>query len=153
MTLLNDYQAVFNEREDLKIIEKAESKIGSSYFLPHRPVVKNDENTTKIRPVFDVSARESGKSLKQLRYTGPNLLEQIPDILDRFRSYPIGISVDIEKAFLQLGITPEHSDFLRFFYPKEGEKITYRLRRVVFGVLSSPFLLAAVLSHLLENAF
>ncbi|GFY22142.1 uncharacterized protein TNCV_3297851 [Trichonephila clavipes] len=43
--------------------------------------------------------------------TGPNLIEQIPDILDRFRRYPIGLSADIEKAFLQLGITPKHRDF------------------------------------------
>ncbi|GFU95193.1 uncharacterized protein TNCV_4139771 [Trichonephila clavipes] len=65
--------------------------------------------------------------------------------------YPIGLSADIEKAFLQLGITPKHRDFLRFFYPDEGEEIVYRHCRVVFGVSSSPFLLAAVLVHLLEN--
>ncbi|GFW08695.1 integrase catalytic domain-containing protein [Trichonephila clavipes] len=52
---------------------------------------------------------------------GPNLIEQIPDILDRFRRYPIGLSADIEKAFLQLGITPKHRDFLRFFYPDEAK--------------------------------
>ncbi|KAF8785753.1 hypothetical protein HNY73_011259 [Argiope bruennichi] len=63
---------------------------------------------------------------------GPNLIEQIPDIIDRFRSYPIGISADIEMAFLQLGIAPEHRDFLRFFYPKEDEEIIYRHCRVVF---------------------
>ncbi|GFU62852.1 integrase catalytic domain-containing protein, partial [Trichonephila clavipes] len=79
------------------------------------------------------------------------IIEQIPDILDRFRRYPIGLSADIEKAFLQLGITPKHRDFLRFFYPDEGEEIVYRHCRVVFGVSSSPFLLAAVLAHLLEN--
>ncbi|GFQ98711.1 integrase catalytic domain-containing protein [Trichonephila clavata] len=57
----------------------------------------------------------------------------------------------IEKAFLQLGIAPKHRDFLKFFHPDEGEEIVYRLCRVVFGVSSSPFLLAAVLTHLLEN--
>ncbi|GFX99025.1 integrase catalytic domain-containing protein [Trichonephila clavipes] len=61
------------------------------------------------------------------------------------------LSADIEKAFLQLGITPKHKDFLRFSYPDEGEEIVYRHCRVVFGVSSSPFLLAAVLAHLLEN--
>ncbi|GFX94384.1 DUF1758 domain-containing protein [Trichonephila clavipes] len=108
--------------------------------------------TTKIRPVFDASARATGQSsLNDLLYKGPNLIEQIPDILDRFRRYPIGHSADIEKAFLQLGITPKHRDFLRFFYPDEGEEIVYRHCRVVFGVSSSPFLLAAMLAHLLEN--
>ncbi|GBM67716.1 hypothetical protein AVEN_244301-1 [Araneus ventricosus] len=84
-------------------------------------------------------------------YSGPNLIEQIPDIIDRFRSYPIDISADIEKAFLQLGIAPEHRDFLRFFYPTENEEIVYRHSRVLFGVSSSPFLLAAALSHLPEH--
>ncbi|GFT19679.1 integrase catalytic domain-containing protein [Trichonephila clavipes] len=98
------------------------------------------------------SAHATGQSsLNDLLYKDPNLIEQIPDILDRFRRYPIGLSADIEKAFLQLGITPKHRDFLRFFYPDEGEEIVYRHCRVVFGVSSSPFLLAAVLAHLLEN--
>ncbi|GFW62204.1 integrase catalytic domain-containing protein [Trichonephila clavipes] len=83
--------------------------------------------------------------------TDPNLFEQIPDILDRFRTYPIRLSADIEKAFLQLGITPKHRDFFRFSYPDEGEEIVYRHCRVVFRVSSSPFLLNAVLAHLLEN--
>ncbi|GBM53933.1 hypothetical protein AVEN_64851-1 [Araneus ventricosus] len=77
--------------------------------------------------------------------------EQIPDIIDRFRSYPIGISADIEKAFLQLGIAPEHRNLLRFFYPTDNEQIVYRHCRVVFGVSYGPFLLAAELSHFIEH--
>ncbi|GBM96475.1 hypothetical protein AVEN_264015-1 [Araneus ventricosus] len=75
----------------------------------------------------------------------------IPDIIDRFRRYPISISADNEKAFLHLEIAPEHRDFLRFFYPTENEQIVYRHCRVVFGVSSNPFLLVAALSHLLEH--
>ncbi|XP_035210913.1 uncharacterized protein LOC118185196 [Stegodyphus dumicola] len=123
----------------------------TGHFLPHRPVIK-DSTTTKIRPVFDASARESGKcSLNDLLYKGPNLLEIIPEILDRFRIHPIGLSSDIEKAFLMLSIAPQHRDFLRFFYPSESEQIVYRHRRVVFGLKSSPFLLAASITHLLDN--
>ncbi|GFU97552.1 uncharacterized protein TNCV_2700561 [Trichonephila clavipes] len=46
---------------------------------------------------------------------GTNLIELIPDILDRFRMYPIGISADIEKAFLMPSVAPKDRDFLRFF--------------------------------------
>ncbi|GBN25538.1 hypothetical protein AVEN_79968-1 [Araneus ventricosus] len=88
--LLDDYKAVFKEWEELKIIEKIDCENGTSHFLLHRPVVKTDSITTKIRPVFDASARETGKdSLNDLLYKGPNLIEQIPDIIDRFRSYPL----------------------------------------------------------------
>ncbi|GFV77763.1 uncharacterized protein TNCV_1575111 [Trichonephila clavipes] len=150
--ILDDYKVVFKEWEKLEIIEKIEEKGDNSYFLPHRPIVKDDSITTKIRPAFDASARATDQSLlNDLLYKGPNLIEQIPDILDRFRRYSIGLSADIEKAFLQLRITPKHRYFLRFFYPDEGEETVYRYCRVVFGVSSSLFLLAAVLAHLLEN--
>ncbi|GFS49493.1 uncharacterized protein TNIN_419031 [Trichonephila inaurata madagascariensis] len=83
------------ERLSVKKTEKKE----------HRPIVKNDSVATKIRPVFESSARVTGQSsLNDLLYKGPNLIEKIPDILDRFRSYPIGLSADIEKAFLQLDL-------------------------------------------------
>ncbi|GFS77507.1 uncharacterized protein TNCV_320691 [Trichonephila clavipes] len=57
---------------------------------------------------------------------GPNLIELILDILDRFRMFPIGLSADIEKAFLQMNVTPEHRDLLRLFYPHENNEIVYR---------------------------
>ncbi|GBM83902.1 hypothetical protein AVEN_199789-1 [Araneus ventricosus] len=79
--LLDDYKAVFKEWEELKIIEKIDCENETSHFLPHRPVVKTDSITTKIRPVFAASARETGKnSLNDLLYKGPNLIEQIPQI-------------------------------------------------------------------------
>ncbi|GFX71582.1 putative RNA-directed DNA polymerase from transposon X-element [Trichonephila clavipes] len=108
--------------------------------------------TTKIRPVFDATAREGNNpSLNDCLLKVPNLIELIPNILDRFRIYPIGLSADIEKAFLQISVTPEHRDFLRFFYPHENNEIVYRHCRLVFGVCLSPFLLAASINHLLDN--
>ncbi|GBM79751.1 hypothetical protein AVEN_164489-1 [Araneus ventricosus] len=65
--------------------------------------------------------------------------------------YPIGISADIEKAFLMLSVAPKDRDFLRFFYPCNDVELIYRHCRIVFGVSSSPFLLNATIMHLLEN--
>ncbi|GFS82226.1 hypothetical protein TNCV_250611 [Trichonephila clavipes] len=45
----------------------------------------------------------------------------IPDILVRFRMFPIGISADIEKAFLLLFVAPKDRDFLRLFFPVADE--------------------------------
>ncbi|GFY53536.1 DUF1758 domain-containing protein [Trichonephila inaurata madagascariensis] len=74
--------------------------------------------TTKIRPVYDATARESGKpSFNDVLHKGPGLIELIPDILDRFRSYPISLSAGIEKAFLQLAIALEHTRILKIFLP------------------------------------
>ncbi|GFY73500.1 DUF1758 domain-containing protein [Trichonephila inaurata madagascariensis] len=97
--ILDDYKVVCKEWEELEVIEKIEEK-GENSYLPHRPIVKNDSIPTEIRPVFDASARVTGQSsLNDLLYKGPNLIEQIPDILDRFRRYPIGLSADIDKKY------------------------------------------------------
>ncbi|GFR12549.1 uncharacterized protein TNCT_323431 [Trichonephila clavata] len=64
------------------------------------------------------------------------------EIFDRFSSYPIGLSADIEKAFLQLGIAPKHLDFLRFFHPDEGEEIVYRHCRVVIWCIVKSLLVS-----------
>ncbi|GFV02831.1 probable RNA-directed DNA polymerase from transposon X-element [Trichonephila clavipes] len=149
-----DYQKVFQDWEKLNIIERVpDLELNKEcHYLAHRPVIKLDSQTTKIRPVFDASASEKGKpSLNECLLKGTNLIELIPDILDRFRMYPIGISADIEKAFLMLSVAPKDRDFLRFFSPCSEGRIVYRHCRVVFGVSSSPFLLNASIMHLLEN--
>ncbi|GFS64014.1 putative RNA-directed DNA polymerase from transposon X-element [Trichonephila clavipes] len=121
--------------------------------LLNEPVMKQASQTMKIRPVFDASARDKSQpSLNDCLNRGPNLIELIPDIIDRFRLYPIGLLSDIEKAFFQLSIIPEHRDYLRFFLPNVEESKIYRLCRVVFGICSSPFQLSACINHLLENS-
>ena len=84
--LFDDYQAVFDNWLEEAIIERVPvlEVDQESYYLPHRPVVKK-EGTTKIRPVFDASAKvKESPSLNQCLETGPNLIEFIPALLHRF---------------------------------------------------------------------
>lgn len=106
-TLFNDYDDVFKEWLGDGIIEKVE-EMGDykkeCHYLPHRPVVK-EGSTTRIRPVFDASAREKDKpSLNQCLEKGLNLIEHIPAVLLRFRENKIGVISDIKKAFLQISV-------------------------------------------------
>lgn len=145
--LLAEYRAVFENWESLKMIEEVpRSELDRmACYLPHRPVVKPNSTTTKIRPMFDASVRGKGQgSLNDCIEKGVNMIELIPDILDRFREKEVGISADIEKAFLQLEVNPRHRDFLRFF---NTDGRIYRHCRIVFGVTASPFLLGAVLNY------
>ena len=121
---------------------------GDVHYLPHPPIVRDDKETTKIRIVFNASAKCSGPSLNECLYSGSNLLSHIFDILLRFRGKKIGILSDVRQAFLNVGIHDDHKNYLRFLWldPDNcNETIIYRFLRVVFGVTSSPFLLQGTL--------
>jgi len=78
-------------------------------------------------------------------------------VLLRFRLHPVGVVSDVEKAFLQLGLKMTDRDVTRFLWVKDplqpltrDNVRTYRFCRVPFGVISSPFLLAATIDHHLQ---
>lgn len=153
--LFDDYDAIINNWLNEEIIEKVPLQEISErgYYLPHRPVIK-EGSTTRIRPVFDASARtKDSPSLNQCLKTGPNLIELVPTMLHRFRERKIGVIADIAKAFLQINISPSDRNVLRFlWWNPDGELETYRHRRVVFGVTSSPFLLGATIELHVKKA-
>ena len=68
------------------------------------------------------------------------------DILLRFRLGTIAVTADIKQAFLQILVDKKHQNFLRFLwyddvFDKDPNIIVYRFTRVIFGLISSPFLL------------
>lgn len=80
-----------------------------------------------MRPVFDASAKsKDGVSLNQCLETGPNLIELIPSMLLRFREKKIGVISDIEKAFLQISVTPKDRNVLRFLWWNNNNIAVYR---------------------------
>ena len=116
--------------------------------MPHKEVIKECRSTTKLRIVFDASAKYKGtSSLNEGLYKGPCLNADLYSLLLKFRIYPIAITADIEKAYLQISINKEHRDFLRFlWYSNLSEEIISKCRftRVIFGVTSSQFLLNGI---------
>ena len=156
--LLNAYNDIISEQENLNIIEKVpeSSTVDNVHYLPHRPVVRDDKVTTKTRMVFDASAKLKGPSLNDCLHAGPSLTTALYDTLIKFRENNIALVADIEKAFLQISLDPEHRDFVRFLWFEDpvnidyknfdnNKLVEYRLTRVLFGVTSSPFLLSATL--------
>ena len=66
--LVEKYDEIFKEYEQNKIIEKVPfdkvpKKPAQVHYLPHRPVLREDKETTKIRAVFDASCASDGPSL------------------------------------------------------------------------------------------
>lgn len=129
--------------------------------MPHHPVIKYaNSKISKIRPVSDGGfCGGGGFSLNMCLEKGPNLIPLIPDVLDRFRSYKIGLTNDIANAFLEISVCPTQRKYLRFFFPSrpseegsEGDNLLmYQHARLPFGLTCSPFILTAVIDDLLES--
>jgi len=148
-----EYEEVLEDWLRTGIIEEMPlSQRDEGHYLPHRPVVK-ENSTTKLRPVFDASARGQGRpSLNQCLEKGTNLIEIIPALLLRFRFHHVGVIADIKRAFLQVSLGKEDRDFLRFLWVNAvGDLRILRHARVAFGVTSSPFLLGAVIDFHLKR--
>jgi hypothetical protein len=78
------------------------------YYIPHHAICKSDEGETKIRVVFDASAKcPSGMSLNDALCPGPKLQRDIVDILIRFRLFRHAFTADICKMYRQILILPE----------------------------------------------
>ncbi|GFU06404.1 integrase catalytic domain-containing protein [Trichonephila clavipes] len=129
------------------------------YYLPHQAIKKEGRVTTSTRIVFDAASHQANElSLNDCLWPGPNLNPNLLDVLINFRLNRVAISSDIRQAFLQICLADKHKDFVRFLWtdsnPRIGEKLTlqvYRFNRVIFGVNSSPFLLAATIKYHIEK--
>jgi hypothetical protein len=73
------------EKGYLKRVTEEESSPPEVWYLPHFPVVRMDKTSTKVRIVFDCSAKTDGISLNGVIYTGPKLEQELFDVLIRFR--------------------------------------------------------------------
>ena len=67
-------------------------------------------------------------------------------MLNKFCWNAVGLTADIEKAFLMVGIKPEDRDMLRFLwfedpFAKKPEIAEFRFNRLVFGLRPSPLIL------------
>ena len=157
--ILQEYDAIIRDHLSKGIVERVSHSTnipGRVHYLPHHAVIRRDKETTKVRVVYDASARSNGPSLNNCLYTGPKFNQRILEILLRFRSYPIAWIADIEKVFLMISVAPRDRDVLRFLWitnidSDDPEIVALRFARVVFGVSSSPFLLNATIRHHIEK--
>ena len=151
--LLKIYGNIIQEQIKRGFIEKVEETTTTTkvHYIPHHPVHK-ESSTTPVRIVFDCSFHSSpnSPSLNDCLLTGPPFLNDMCTILLRFRTFPYGLSADIEKAFLHIGLDDNDRDFTRFLWLSDlmnPESVfnTFRFKTVLFGSTSSPFLLNATL--------
>jgi len=155
--LFDKYDEIIQEQLDEGIVERVEEDPKErEFYIPHKPVVRETAETTKVRIVFDASAKanENSPSLNECLETGPPMQNLLWDVLVRNRLKPIALVGDLKQAFLQVRIRPEHRDALRFHWIKNKDPSAIevlRFTRALFGLVQSPFLLAGTLKVHLDK--
>ena len=121
---------------------------GRCWYLPTF-VATNKRD--KLRTVFDSAASFGPKgqevSLNSQMLSGPDRTSRLRDVLYRFRENPVGFIADVESMFMQFHVSPQHRDYLRFWYwPQKADGsfdtdkplVPYRARCHIFGNCGSP---------------
>ena len=131
---LTEYNEVVQDHLKEGIIEEVPAKpIGEViHYIPHQAVIRENAQSTKLRIVYDCSAKPNPQvpSLNDCLETGPALQPQLFDIILRNRMKVHCITGDAKKAFLQIWIQEEDRDaqrILRYEDLKESGGIsTYK---------------------------
>ena len=108
------YDAIIKEQLDMGIIEEAPTQpTGSStFYMLHKPVIRDNATSMKVCMVFDASAKPSPEafSVNECMNPGPQTQPLLWDILIRSRVAPVCVAGDIMKAFLQVELHTEDRD-------------------------------------------
>ena len=156
--LMKQYDDVFKEQLMNGVIEQVKNQgvesDSKAHFLCHFGVARQERETTKLRVVFDGSAKANidSLSLNDRLEVGANHKPLLFDTIIRFRLHSIAIIADIEKAFLQVQINESGRDMVLFLWfddiGKENPAVVeYRYCRLVFGLTCSPSILAETIKH------
>ncbi|XP_050063210.1 uncharacterized protein LOC126552533 [Aphis gossypii] len=139
----------------MKIVSKEENQPSVAFYLPHHPVIKLSSLTTKLRVVFDASAKStSNLSLNDVLLCGPTVQDDLVTILMRFRKHQLVITADVEKMFRQIRVAEEDLDWQRIVWRSQPDKALqlYRLTTVTYGTTSASFMATNCLILLSEES-
>ena len=110
--------------------------------------------------VYDESAKakKMNISLNKSLYRGPAILGDLCSLLLRFGTHETAIIADIEKTFLQISFQEPDRDVTRVLWLKDINKPVissnidiFRFTRIIFGIVSSQFILAATIVYHLRS--
>ncbi|XP_063830956.1 uncharacterized protein LOC135080203 [Ostrinia nubilalis] len=150
-----DYVQFMQEYSDLGHMTLVDSPSGANgNIIPHHCVIRPESSSTKLRVVFDASAKTgNGKSLNDIVYTGPKLQNDVVDIITALRLDGIVFTADISKMYRNIDLRPEDRQYQHIFWRDSPEETVseFELNTVTYGVSSSPYLAIRTLHQLAQD--
>ncbi|XP_036347063.1 uncharacterized protein LOC118756404, partial [Rhagoletis pomonella] len=144
------YDEFMRELIDMGHMEEVFETTSEVYYMPHHPVIKESSVTTKLRVVFNASAKTTtGNSLNDALFVGPQLQQDLYSILLRFRTHRYAVTADVAKMYRQVCVSSKHVDLQRIVWrPDPSSPIRdYRMLRVTYGVAAASHLAVKALQQ------
>ena len=132
----------WQEKGYIREVPRDEPRPRACFHLVHFPVIREDNKTTKIRPVMNGKASFNGQSsLNDCLSAGPRVMNDLAQVLWHFRRFQVALGADIQEMFLRIKMPPEDWPFHRFFFTIFGKNYVSEFEAMVhqFGSKSSPF--------------
>ena len=154
--MLEKYSDVIQDQLTQGIVEHVTDEAkGREFYIPHKPVIRETAESTKLHIVYDASARahEKAPSLNDCLETGLPLQNSLWSMLVKNCFHPVAFMGDLKQAFLQVQIWEPDQDAFCFHWYRvlKTKKIqTLRFTRALFSLAPSPFLLGGVIQEHLE---
>jgi len=123
-------------------------------YLLHYGVLKELSTSTKLRIVFDASAKNSkGYSLNDALCIGPVLQDNLIDIVIRFRFHKIALTVDLRKMYRQVLVHSDDRNYQRILWRFSADEPVkeYRLNTVTYGQACASYLAIRYLRQLAKE--
>ena len=112
--------------------------------------------TDKPKAVYDGAAMFNGMSLNQIVLAGENLLNNLVEVLIRFRLSKYACVADVSKCFFQVSIPSDQQNLFRIVWYKnndldKGKPQIFKFTRHVWGINSSPYVALLALKRLVQE--
>ena len=124
-----------------KQLTREESRNASvvTNYIPHHGVM-NIHKPDRLRVVFDASAKYQGTSLNENLLPVIDFLNDLVNVITKFRTGKYATIVDIDKTFHQVRVCGSDTDALRFVWREkpDDELLDYAMLVHLFGKVNSP---------------
>lgn len=126
----------------------------TEYYMPHHAILKPSSTTTKLRVVFDASAKtKAGYSLNDVLMMGAIYQQDLFSIVVRFRKHKYAFTADIAKMYRQINVHQDDKKLQRILWRENNTDPIkcYELSTITYGTSSAPFLATRTLLQLAQD--
>ena len=113
-----DYKKYMNDLLEKGYARRCnETPTRKTWYIPHNAVYHPSKPGIQVRHVIlDCSADFEGKSINKELLPGPDLTNQIVDILIRFREERVAVMADVESMYYQVQVPKNQQTYLKFLW-------------------------------------